>query len=1485
MDYYAGGDLLTLLSKFEDRLPEDMARFYIAEMVLAIHSTHQRNYVHRDIKPDNVLIDMNGHIRLADFGSCLKLGSNGTIESPVAVGTPDYISPEILQAMEDGKGKYGTECDWWSLGVCTYELLFGETPFYAESLVETYGKIMNHQDHLQFPADITDVSDVAKDLIRHLICEKKQRLGKNGIDDFKKHPFFNGIDWDNILTRTPPYIPEVTSPFDTSNFDVDDDSLKNSETPPPTSHGNFAGHHLPFVGFTYTSHCALSDRGCLKEFASQSEPAAASSNALELKVKKLERENGELSKKLQESQLESNEATKQKREDESKQIKTLENQLRSTKQEKDSVNKELVETQEKLKVLAKELNEAQTKLKQAVKELQDMEEKQTEARSQRQKLSRQLRDKEEEMEVVMAKVESLRQELRKVEKSKKELENMAEESGAEATKQRKLRERSESYGKQLEEELDIIKKRPGLSSSQLGVPSDTLQELSRLRTELERLQAEKDEELSQHVLLHTTELKTVKNELRDSESQLTALQSEVNMLKEKLDKARNQSLQEHEEMLTELQHKQEREKNVLKDAMKKLSEDVEKLSEENDKLQGKNKLLEEEIQSLNEKKEAIANWEAQITDILQWVNDEKDSRSYLQALTTRLSEEMENLRAVDRSSAKQDNQWKARRLQKMEASARLELQSALDAELRAKQGLQEELNKLKATSLTCECKLQEAEKQNSELKAEVERLKNELKSQAFEGTGPRQSIITLMPLSPIENNSIAFSGFPEVIPEAQKEEEVEKEVADINDGSSKSLIQKVTAKPNSVKAPTSSSVTKPPPHQFKIKTFTSVTKCQRCTSLMLGLVRQGVQCEVCSYACHLTCSAAATICPTPPHQMTSSLGVDPVRGKGTAYEGYLSVPKPAGVKKGWQRALAVVSDFKLFLFDIAEGRTSQTGSPVSQVIDLRDPQFSVSSVFASDVIHANKKDIPCILRVTYSQLTLPKTQHSLLLLADNESEKGRWEKVLNELHLLLKKHKLPDTSVFLPKEAFDSALPLIRTAQSAAIVDQQRIALGTEEGLYLIHVTKNEILQMGDCKKVTQINILPESQLLVVLSGRSHSVRLYSWEDLQNPESCGTKIQEARNVQAMTTGTLVRGTVPCLCFGVKRQVYCYSLNIGKVRYKKLREVQAPGNVQWLGLFEDRLCIGYPGGFTLYPLTSESGTGGGSTTNLVNTDDPTFSFLTQPLADALCAVEMSSGEFLLCFNLAGVYVDSQGCRSRKRELIWLAPPITCCYTAPFLSVFTENAVDIFDVNRVEWIQTISLKKVRSLNTDGSLSLFGTETVRLIYLRSKQAEKDHFDVPETEENSRRQMLRTKSKRRFSFRISDEERLQQRRNMLRDPSIRSKLISNPTNFSHLVHVGPGEKMQNLRDLPNQDSTLAPMNRPRSATESGRPLSAGSDQALREMYAKRQSRGSFTDDILLTPQCLFAEGDMLSEISGHTQHLRASRSSSERADSPVLK
>uniref|UniRef100_A0A671WJG6 Serine/threonine-protein kinase MRCK alpha n=1 Tax=Sparus aurata TaxID=8175 RepID=A0A671WJG6_SPAAU len=1435
MDYYVGGDLLTLLSKFEDRLPEEMAKFYLAEMVLAIDSVHQLHYVHRDIKPDNILLDMNGHIRLADFGSCLKLMEDGTVQSSVAVGTPDYISPEILQAMEDGKGKYGPECDWWSLGVCMYEMLYGETPFYAESLVETYGKIMNHKERFQFPQQITDVSEDAKDLIRRLICSREHRLGQNGIEDFKHHPFFTGIDWENVLTCEAPYIPEVSSPTDTSNFDVDDDCLKNSETMPPPSHTAFSGHHLPFVGFTYTSKCTLSDRGCLRQLAAVPGKAgqdqvdldvqrgledSLATEAYERRIRRLEQEKLELSRKLQEStqtvqalqhqagegplsankeveirslkseidilkkqiadsgqlekQLEDVSSARRDLEDSSKHIRTLEKQMKTISQERDDLHKDVLDASEKLKSQSKELKEAHSQRKLAMQEFSELNERLTDLRSVKQRLARQLRDKEEEIESQTQKVEALRLEVRKAERSKKEMEAQAEEQAAEAQKERKLRERNEQYSRQLEEELE------GLKLKQAGSPAgpasaDQTQEVGRLRGDLEKKTVLYEEELARREAQHTNELKALRKELRDAESQHLALQKEILMLKDKLEKTRRESQSEREEFEAEYKEKYERERVLLTEENKKLSSELDKLTSMFERVSGSNRQLEEEMRELADKKESVAHWEAQITEIIQWVSDEKDARGYLQALATKMTEELEGLRNTSLGARATDMPWKMRRFAKLDMSARLELQSALDAEIRAKQSIQDELNKVKANNISTECKLQDVESKNQELLTEIDRLKKETEEMRLRRGVKHQDS---------QNSFLAFLNAPT---------------------SALDQFDLIDHPPRTVQTPTmrsggygsiGRSSPKSKAHQFVVKTFNTPTKCNRCTSLMVGLIRQGCTCEVCNFSCHVTCAdKAPAVCPVPPDQTKGPLGIDPQRGIGTVYEGTVRVPKPTGVKKGWQRAMAVVCDFKLFLYELGEGKATQPSVVVSQVIDMRDEEFSVSSVLASDVIHASRKDIPCIFRVTASQLS-PSSSHkpSILILADSDQERNKWVGLLNELHRILKKNKLKERFVYVPKEAYDSTLPLIKTTQSAAIIDHERVALGNEEGLFVIHVTKDEIIRVGDNKKVHHIDLILQEQLLAVISGRNRHVRLFPTQSLDGRETESYKLAETKGCQTIVSGPVRNGSLTCLCVAMKRQIICYEVNKSKGRHRRLREVQAPGQVQWMGLLSERLYVGYQSGFTRYSVHGDV-----SPVSLLHPEDHTLAFIPQQGLEALCAVEISSKELLLCFSAIGVYVDSQGRRSRQQELMWPAVPIAACYNAPYLSVYSENAVDVFDVNTMEWIQTIPLKKVRPLNVDGSLNLLGLETVRLIYFRNKMAEGDELVVPETSDNSRKQMVRSmNNKRRFSFRVPEEERLQQRREMLRDPEMRNKLISNPTNFNHVAHMGPGDGIQILKDLP---------------------------------------------------------------------------------------
>ncbi|KAI9168537.1 hypothetical protein H9P43_007910 [Blastocladiella emersonii ATCC 22665] len=252
MEYLPGGDLISLLeSRDNTSLTESEARFYMAELVVAVAELHARSFAHRDLKPHNILIDRDGHIKLADFGSCIQVGPDKRIRSQVSVGTPDYISPEVLSAQEGRGTTYGVECDWWAVGVVLYEILCGDPPFYAESLSETYANIQQHKGDLEFDDEL-GLSDEVKDLMNRLLSRFESRLGRNGVAEIQQHPWFAGIDWSNLRGMPPPFIPELESETDTRYFPQDDDDDDHPPGRPSTApQRGFAGAHLPFVGYTY----------------------------------------------------------------------------------------------------------------------------------------------------------------------------------------------------------------------------------------------------------------------------------------------------------------------------------------------------------------------------------------------------------------------------------------------------------------------------------------------------------------------------------------------------------------------------------------------------------------------------------------------------------------------------------------------------------------------------------------------------------------------------------------------------------------------------------------------------------------------------------------------------------------------------------------------------------------------------------------------------------------------------------------------------------------------------------------------------------------------------------------------------------------------------------------------------------------------------------------------------------------------------------
>uniref|UniRef100_A0AAY4CEL7 Protein kinase C n=1 Tax=Denticeps clupeoides TaxID=299321 RepID=A0AAY4CEL7_9TELE len=216
MEYVNGGDLMFQIQRSR-KFDEPRSRFYAAEVTSALMFLHRHGVIYRDLKLDNILLDAEGHCKLADFGMC-KEGILDGVTTTTFCGTPDYIAPEILQELE-----YGPSVDWWALGVLMYEMMAGQPPFEADNEDDLFESILH--DDVLYPVWL---SKEAVNILKSFMAKNpSKRLGcvvMQGLEEaIKLHPFFRDIDWDLLEQRRvkPPFKPRIKTKRDVNNFDQD----------------------------------------------------------------------------------------------------------------------------------------------------------------------------------------------------------------------------------------------------------------------------------------------------------------------------------------------------------------------------------------------------------------------------------------------------------------------------------------------------------------------------------------------------------------------------------------------------------------------------------------------------------------------------------------------------------------------------------------------------------------------------------------------------------------------------------------------------------------------------------------------------------------------------------------------------------------------------------------------------------------------------------------------------------------------------------------------------------------------------------------------------------------------------------------------------------------------------------------------------------------------------------------------------------------
>ncbi|KAL5971580.1 Serine/threonine-protein kinase MRCK alpha [Taenia solium] len=968
MKFYNGGDMLTMLSRFDDQIPEDISQFYLAELVLAINSLHELGYVHRDIKPDNVLLESSGHIVLTDFGSCLRIGNDGLIRNTAAVGTPDYIAPEILRAAEDTHGTFGVECDYWSLGVVMYEMLFGETPFYSENLIQTYSQIMNFEKTFKFPEDEEGVSDAAKDLLKHFICDRKQRYGRNGIEEIAKHPFFTGVDWENIRSPAPitlphsfyaepaPYKPEVKSPEDTSNFDIEESARTHAsllsllllfEGPPLGS--VFRGCQVACIGFTFTKDSPLNQIGKLGENLKTElleEGATAVTDIADMPCSKCP----ELESRVHdlESELETLTMNMQQQPPPSPKLNGS-----SATAALEAAMEKLAASEARLKELAAEAQHLQMGLDAAEARCVSEEKRNAhltkalaEEQERTERLKFDVREYEEENEDLCKRIQETSSKLRDKEAACERLLNDLDEKRAELAAQRKL---LDEYIQQQHQQSQKSAAVATLENNHSNGFAATAGDSTAAKTELElKLReavawAEDCEAKLAYREAYWTEQKLhwqhERSELQDRIREIVLERSSYNAAHDSTSPTIPRVCRLRRS--TAFPHRQG--KRTIKRIVPTLVDSLfsAALNFQTSFLEGE---LRQERQRCTALEQRVMVWENQLVELISMADNEWAANDSLHDTVLHLMSDLQRIRngspdgseyddhrpvsgitsvALNSGSIGNAADWRQRKAGRISKMERSNLQLALNNEICERELAQQRVRELEvqleettARLTDTSNKLLQTEKEKETLRDQLVQVTNEVRRSRMKTAEMDESTCLRAELL----NGVHASGHrtAESTTVHQTSKSSEKSIS-LGSGSGVSMSS----------------------HKLVPESFANPIKCLVCASLLLGQHWQGLRCQQCGFACHLQCRQAAASLPcsssTIPFGMPS-FDTDAAFGLGTILEGPVRTPK-GDIKRGWVQQYAFLCDMRLFIYDCTAVRRARTfyqpGTETS-----RDPQAS-----------------------------------------------------------------------------------------------------------------------------------------------------------------------------------------------------------------------------------------------------------------------------------------------------------------------------------------------------------------------------------------------------------------------------------------------------------------------------------------------------------------------------------------------------------------